>query len=515
MATIKQHEALRVPMGWKDQDKALIAQLERIFDDIYKRFGRLAWEDLGAKLQEKITGIEEGAVTAVTWDGVNNKLTVTINDTVNDVVTIATIKTALNLTKDDVGLSNVENKSSATIRGEITSQNVTDALGYTPPTTDTKNTTGTTNKTGTKLYLVGAETQATNPQTNSNNKVYIGTDNCLYSNDAKVLTAHQDISGKKDVQTAKTDPTASGTSATFIDTLSQDTQGVITATKKTVRTMGAASASNAGSTGFVPQPAAGKQGQFLRGDATWAEPADTKNTAGSTDSSSKLFLIGATTQAANPQTYSHDTAYVGTDGCLYSNNKKVVTEYIDLGSSVDLNTVINSGFYRMNGSVTNAPAAYAWSALMVCRSADTIAQIVYFYDTNRIFFRTASGIGGTPNWRAWKEVLSTSAVNETTFSTGTYTANHQAYGNKIIKQGIHVHGQITYTASIDLPAGTSVMAIPSGYRPTAALDVPAMLRGSDGYWNSYYVTIDTNGYIKQGWSNHCRGIMISADWVTA
>jgi hypothetical protein len=53
---------------------------------------------------------------------------------------------------------------------------------------------------------------------------------------------------------------------------------------------------------------------------------DTKNTAGSTDSSSKLFLIGATSQGSNPQTYSHDTAYVGTDGCVYSNNEKVATE---------------------------------------------------------------------------------------------------------------------------------------------------------------------------------------------
>lgn len=53
---------------------------------------------------------------------------------------------------------------------------------------------------------------------------------------------------------------------------------------------------------------------------------DTKNTAGSTDTSSKIFLVGATSQAANPQTYSHDTAYVGSDGCLYSNNTKVSVE---------------------------------------------------------------------------------------------------------------------------------------------------------------------------------------------
>ncbi len=37
----------------------------------------------------------------------------------------------------------------------------------------------------------------------------------------------------------------------------------------------AASASAAGGTGLVPAPAAGKQGQFLRGDGTWAAPADT------------------------------------------------------------------------------------------------------------------------------------------------------------------------------------------------------------------------------------------------
>ena len=38
----------------------------------------------------------------------------------------------VNITKDNIGLGNVENKSSATIRGELTAANVTNALGYTP-----------------------------------------------------------------------------------------------------------------------------------------------------------------------------------------------------------------------------------------------------------------------------------------------------------------------------------------------------------------------------------------------
>ena len=41
-----------------------------------------------------------------------------------------------NVTKSDLGLENVENKSSAVIRGELTKDNVTSALGYTPPTED-------------------------------------------------------------------------------------------------------------------------------------------------------------------------------------------------------------------------------------------------------------------------------------------------------------------------------------------------------------------------------------------
>ena len=49
---------------------------------------------------------------------------------------------------------------------------------------------------------------------------------------------------------------------------------------------------------------------------------DLKTASG--DTNSKLFLIGATSQtSAGATTYSHDTAYVGADGCLYSGGTKV------------------------------------------------------------------------------------------------------------------------------------------------------------------------------------------------
>mgnify|MGYP004565059181 CR=1 FL=1 len=90
---------------------------------------------------------------------------------------------------------------------------------------------------------------------------------------------------------------------------------------------GAASASAAGSTGLVPAPAKGDQAKFLRADGKWIVPTDTntdtKNTAGATNSTSKLFLIGAASQGANPQTYSNSSVYASA-GRLYSNGRMVL-----------------------------------------------------------------------------------------------------------------------------------------------------------------------------------------------
>lgn len=61
------------------------------------------------------------------------------------------------VTKAQVGLGNVENKSSETIRGELTKANVTTALGYTPPEQDTTYENATTSKAG----LMSAEDKTT------------------------------------------------------------------------------------------------------------------------------------------------------------------------------------------------------------------------------------------------------------------------------------------------------------------------------------------------------------------
>lgn len=108
-----------------------------------------AHQDISGKADKSAT------VSTVAYDSTNKKITKTINGTTSDVVTASTLKTAM-------ALNNVENKSSATIRGELTKSNVTTALGYAPPsinTTYTANTSKLVTTTVPNITSVGSATK--------------------------------------------------------------------------------------------------------------------------------------------------------------------------------------------------------------------------------------------------------------------------------------------------------------------------------------------------------------------
>lgn len=118
------------------------------------------------------------------------------------------------------------------------------------------------------------------------------------------------------------DPTAEGVSTTFIDSISQDENGKITVTKKTVQNTGStsqsipvASETDLGGIrlGYITDSASRNYKVQVNqtGDAyvnvPWVpgESGDTKNTAGATNNESDLFIIGSLDQSDNPQTYSN------------------------------------------------------------------------------------------------------------------------------------------------------------------------------------------------------------------
>lgn len=98
-----------------------------------------------------------------------------------------------------------------------------------------------------------------------------------------------------DIKAAYTNVSISGKNITFT-TAAGDTKQ-ITTQDTTYSDFTKATASAAGTHGLVPAPAAGKQGQYLRGDATWATPTNTTYSAGS-----GLALSGTTINHSNAVT---------------------------------------------------------------------------------------------------------------------------------------------------------------------------------------------------------------------
>lgn len=217
------------------------------------------------------------------------------------------------------------------------------------PGSDTVNTAGATNLINKKLFLIGAESQTTSPQTYSNQYVYVGTDNCLYSLGEKVLTKHQTIYNL-DLQTlinnvttkvTTFDPNAANNSFTLAQgtniTLTPDVANkkVTISSKDTTYDFYNLIFKQGESVIDTYKPTtspskslkAGTNVAFTKsGDEITVTAVDTRNTTGATERlATKLFLTGALTQTDNPQTYTNPRVYVGTDNKLYSDGKVVST----------------------------------------------------------------------------------------------------------------------------------------------------------------------------------------------
>lgn len=217
------------------------------------------------------------------------------------------------------------------------------------PGSDTVNTAGATNLINKKLFLIGAESQTTSPQTYSNQYVYIGTDNCLYSLGKKVLTEHQAIYnldlqtqvGEAVTKVTTFDPNAANNSFTLVQgtnvTLTPDAANkkVTISSKDTTYDFYNLVFKQGESIIDTYKPTTSPSKTLKAGtnvtftgsnNEVLITTQDTRNTTGASDKlATKLFLTGSLTQTDNPQTYTNSKVYIGVDNKLYSDGKVVST----------------------------------------------------------------------------------------------------------------------------------------------------------------------------------------------
>ena len=217
------------------------------------------------------------------------------------------------------------------------------------------------------------------------------------------------------------------------------------------------------------------------GSLTIAGVGDTKNTAGSTDSSSKLFLIGATSQAANPQTYSHDTAYVGTDGCLYSGGAKVLTAHQTLPTLS----------YSETGS-GNAITSLSVSNHAITATKGTTFLTSHQSLSNYVTLNTAQTISAVKTFTA-KPVLNQVGLDMTVKDTTEGSTTTRT------SQVLHANSSNTqYGINIAFCSGGNAV-VGGGEAGTAQLNALAGDNGED-----LYLVADGNIYLKPNgntWAN--------------
>lgn len=111
-----------------------------------------------------------------------------------------------------------------------------------------------------------------------------------------------------------------------------------------------------------------------------------------------------------------------------------------LAGLTDLNTVVTSGFYRLQNGMVNSPAvAYDYGQLLVIHGAsDTITQVAWNYGTGAMATRSGNPtqVGGGGTWGAWRFILDTSNFGTVapsltgTGASGTWNINVLGIANK-------------------------------------------------------------------------------------
>ena len=166
--------------------------------------------------------------------------------------------------------------------------------------------------------------------------------------------------------------------------------------------------------------------------------ANTQSNTNSTDTSSKIFLVGATSQGSNKTTYSHGEVYVGTDHHVYSNGKQAVNlsdeqalsnktyEGYSLGSACakGVDTTVTSGSSNLPTSgavytaVSNVKAKASTLSLSV--SGWTASGDVYTQTISASIVSATSNVIVTPSPQ-YVDEYAESGIVCTSQGTGTLT----------------------------------------------------------------------------------------------
>lgn len=278
-------------------------------------------------------------------------------------------------------------------KAELTKGDVTGALGYTPPSSDTwrgiqdnlisSSTTESLSAAQGKILKELVDGKA--PSSHTHTKSEVGLGNVDNTADATKSVKYATSAGSASSAAALTSNAGSSTQPVYFSggkpvacsyTLGKSVPADALFTDHTYGNMKGATSSSAGSAGLVPAPNIGEQLKFLRADGAWVIPTNTTYSVGTssylgitklytetgsaTDGTMTQNAITSALNGKSPTSHTHN--YAGSSssgGAANSANKLATARTVSGGTDITLsfnydgsgNSSANIGFYSSSASV--------------------------------------------------------------------------------------------------------------------------------------------------------------------
>ena len=201
-------------------------------------------------------------------------------------------------------------------------------------------------------------------------------------------------------------------------------------------------------------------------------------------------------------------------GDIYSNNEKQQHIVKFLTSGVDLNTIVETGSYRLSSSHTNAPSGHDYGQMLVIRGAgDTIAQLLFPYNNDNVWRRSGNptNVGGVGSWRPWINLGRDTTIYS---DADTYRLILGKNGSTSDYIRTPSNGLIPFTSGGSGSVGTSAWPFSTIYANTiyeggTALSskyIPSTASSSS--WGSYNISTTKGGYSGFHFTNGGNTFMV-------
>lgn len=156
----------------------------------------------------------------------------------------------------------------------------------------------------------------------------------------------------------------------------------------------------------------------------------------------------------------------------------------------DLNTIFESGFYRLGGATKNVPDGCEWGNLIVSGDNDTVLQIVSDHGNNKFLKRTYQDAS---IWTDWVPIATATQPHEYDLSLTEGVTGSAKYFKT--QDGI-VHIILSAVTKSQWNTEDLVANLPEGFRPNTDLWFCAAVGDGAFVIGNCDIRVQTNGEIK-------------------